>query len=130
MVKLPKTVMDVLAQLGVDPALLEEGEDGPRIVVVKAGLDEARDALKGTNRDQVVMTRVDAATAAALDDWVKVGAAKSRSEAAALFLREGLNMRADDLKRLSGALAAFEAAKERLKRESDLLFGRGPESTG
>lgn len=124
MVKLPAHVAAALNQLGVDPSLLENDDGQPRVVVVKASLDDAREALKDAQRDQVVMTRVDAATAAALDDWVKVGAAKSRSEAAALFLREGLNLRADDLKRLSDALAAYEEAKARLQRESDAILRR------
>ena len=71
--------------------------DGPRIVVVQASLDEAKKALGESPRDHVVMARVDADTAADLDRWVDVGLAKSRSEAAALFLREGLHLRQRDL---------------------------------
>ncbi|MBY0285127.1 MAG: hypothetical protein K2W81_14335 [Sphingomonas sp.] len=123
MVKLPPHILDALQQLGVDPELLDEAGDGPKVVVVRASLDDARQALRKTNRDQTIMARVDEATASALDDWVKVGAAKSRSEAAALFLREGLKVRADDLARLSDALAAFEEAEERLKREGRAIFG-------
>ena len=123
MVNLPPHVLEALAQLGVDPALLDGSGDTPKIVVVSASLDDARQALKQTNRDQTIMARVDEATASALDDWVKVGAAKSRSEAAALFLREGLKMRADDLARLSDALKAFEEAGARLRREGRAIFG-------
>lgn len=123
MVNLPPHILEALTQLGVDPALLDGAGDVPKIVVVSASLDDARQALKQTSRDQTIMARVDEATASALDDWVKVGAAKSRSEAAALFLREGLKMRADDLSRLSDALKAFEDAGARLRREGRAIFG-------
>lgn len=126
-VKLPQSIREALEALGVDPALVESCAGGPQVRVMKASLDDTLEVLRKSNRDQVVMTRVDSETAQALDDWVKVGAAKSRSEAAALFLREGLNMRAADLKRLAGVLAEYEAAKARLKHESDSLFGRANE---
>ncbi len=129
MVNIPAQLRDMLVQLGIDPAALEGTAGGPKVVVVSASLDDALEAVREGNREHVIMTRVDTATATQLDDWVKVGAAKSRSEAAALFMREGLNVRADDLRRLSDVLADYEAAKARLKRESDALFGRGEDAT-
>jgi len=74
-------------------------------------------------RDQVVMVRVDEKTSQALDAWVETGAVKSRSEAAALFIREGLKMRADELERLRDALRDVESAKERLRQKAQELFG-------
>jgi len=50
------------------------------------------------------MIRTDEETTRTLDDWVETGYFKSRSEAAALFLREGLKMRADELAKLKEAL--------------------------
>ncbi len=64
------------------------------------------------------MVRVDQETAAKLDTWVETGAVKSRSEAAALFIREGLNVRASELERLNDALRSYADAKERLQREA------------
>ena len=55
-------------------------------------------------RDHTVMVRVDEKTSKQLDSWVEIGAVKSRSEAAALFIREGLQMRADELAELEEAL--------------------------
>lgn len=120
---LPEAVCEALEKLGVDPALLQGGGDSPRVVVVHAGLDEARRALREHNRDQVVMARVDQATAAQLDRWVAAGVAKSRSEAAALFIGEGLKLRAADLERLSHAIDDLEAAKARLREEASAIFG-------
>lgn len=128
--KLPAQVLEALAKLGIDPALLECADGEPRVIVVQAGLDSARRALKESTRDQVVMARVDQATAAQLDRWVAAGVARSRSEAAALFLSEGLRVRAADLERLSTALGEFEEAKARLQREADAIFGKeGPATT-
>ena len=115
-------IVEALARLGVDATALD-CRDGPRIVVVQASLDEAKKALGESPRDHVVMARVDADTAADLDRWVDVGLAKSRSEAAALFLREGLHLRQRDLDRLSGALDQFTEARDRLKREAAAVLG-------
>jgi Arc/MetJ-type ribon-helix-helix transcriptional regulator len=68
------------------------------------------------------MVRVDAETARTLDAWVETGAVKSRSEAAALFIREGLNVRASELDRLKDALSGVEEAKDRLRREARDVF--------
>lgn len=127
---LPTDIVEALARLGVDPALLTCSDDGPRVIVVQAGLETARRALKENNRDQVVMARVDQATAAELDRWVAAGVAKSRSEAAALFLGEGLRLRAADLARLSAALGDFEAAKARLQQEARTVFGHDAPEDG
>ena len=48
---------------------------------------------------------------------------KSRSEAAALFIREGLKVRASELERLNDALRSYADAKERLQREARDAFG-------
>jgi len=69
------------------------------------------------------MVRVDSETSEDLDAWVETGAVKSRSEAAALFIREGLRVRADELERLKGALDDVEAARERLRQQARHVFG-------
>jgi Arc/MetJ-type ribon-helix-helix transcriptional regulator len=72
------------------------------------------------------MVRVDEATSQALDAWVATGAVKSRSEAAALFIREGLKVRADELARLRDSLRELDEAKERLHRRAMEVFGAEP----
>jgi len=50
------------------------------------------------------MVRVDEDTSNALDAWVEAGAVKSRSAAAALFIREGLKVRDSELQDLKKGL--------------------------
>ena len=69
------------------------------------------------------MVRVDEATLEALDAWVATGAVKSRSEAAALFIREGLELRADELEQLRDALREVQEAQDRLKAKAREIFG-------
>ena len=99
-----------------------------KVVCVTPGLKESVDEMGKSPRDQVVMVRVDTETSEALDAWVETGAVKSRSEAAALFIREGLNVRADELERLKGALDDVEAARERLRKQARHVFGEESES--
>ena len=96
-----------------------------KVVCVTPGLKDAVDEMGKSPRDQVVMVRVDSETSNALDDWVETGAVKSRSEAAALFIREGLSVRADELERLKGALKDVEEARERLRQQASHVFGGG-----
>ena len=121
----PSAVRDALIALGVDPSIVDcaNGSGPIRVVVVQAGLDEARRALSDIPRDQVIMARVDKKTALDLDRWVDIGIAKSRSEAAALFMREGMNLRQSDLDRLSNALQDVAEAKARLRTEAEALIG-------
>jgi len=98
-----------------------------KVVCVAPGLKSSVEELGKTPRDQVVMVRVDSETSAQLDAWVETGAVKSRSEAAALFIREGLNVRADELERLRGALEDVEEARERLREQAEQVFGGGAE---
>lgn len=93
-----------------------------KVVCVTPGLKDSVDEMGKSPRDQVVMVRVDSETSQALDDWVQTGAVKSRSEAAALFIREGLRVRADELERLKDALDEVEAAKQRLRDQARHVF--------
>jgi Arc/MetJ-type ribon-helix-helix transcriptional regulator len=101
-----------------------------KVVCVAPGLKDSVDEMGKSPRDQVVMVRVDSETSDALDAWVETGAVKSRSEAAALFIREGLRVRSDELERLRGALKDVEAARERLREQARHVFGGGAESEG
>jgi hypothetical protein len=113
-----------LEDLGVDVNALLEGGDGARVVVVQASMEDALKSLGSGSRDQVVMTRINTETAQALDRWVDAGIAKSRSEAAALFLQEGLKIRQPELDELSGALGALESARRAVKEKAQTLLGR------
>lgn len=101
-----------------------EGE-GPRmkVVCVAPGMKETVEAMGASPRDQVVMVRVDEETRKALDAWVETGAVKSRSEAAALFIREGLKVRKGELDELRESLDGVEAAKDRLRQKAREVFG-------
>lgn len=134
-----KAVKDELASKGIDfekccrGAGGDAGDDGeccsPRvkIVCVAPNLGETREEIGRSPRDQVVMVRVDEPTAAKLDAWVETGAAKSRSEAAAMFINEGLKVRASELEKLNDALREVREARERLHREAREAFGMGEE---
>jgi Arc/MetJ-type ribon-helix-helix transcriptional regulator len=126
-----KTVQEKLRAKGIhidmtaDLETSGEADGTPRvkIVCVAPGLRDSVREMEKNPRDQVVMVRVDEKTSQALDAWVETGAVKSRSEAAALFIREGLKMRADELDRLRDALKDVESAKERLRQRVTDLFG-------
>lgn len=79
-----------------------------------------------TARDQVVMVRIDEDTKNALDDWVETGAVKSRSEAAALFMREGIKVRSGELEQLREALDDVGRAKLRLEERARQVIGDIP----
>ena len=73
------------------------------------------------------MARIDEETRNALDAWVETGAVKSRSEAAALFIREGLTVRTSEREQLSDALRDVEKAKDRLRKEARAVLGEQDE---
>lgn len=95
-----------------------------KVVCIAPGLDESYEEMGKSPRGSTVMIRTDDETSRTLDDWVETGYFKSRSEAAALFLREGLKMRADELAKLKGALEEVKAAKDKLHEKADEIFGR------
>ena len=111
---------------GVDLGELTcEGVVSPqvKVVCVDASMRDSLDAIGQAPRDQVVMVRVDSKTMQKLDAWVESGAVKSRSEAAALFIREGLKIRDAELRELSGAIQKVDAAKQRLRRKARQVLG-------
>jgi len=94
-----------------------------KVVCLPTGLGQSLEELGQEVRDQVVMVRVDEDTRRKLDAWVGSGAVKSRSEAAALFIREGLKVRASELDKLGEAIQGVEEAKERLRKKARDVFG-------
>ena len=94
-----------------------------KIVCVAPGLADSVREMGRSIRDQVVMVRIDEDSSKSLDAWVEAGAVKSRSEAAALFIREGLKVRGSELEKLQDALKDVEAAKQRLRNQAKNIFG-------
>ncbi len=93
-----------------------------KVVCMTGGLAGSLKEMGKTPRDQVVMVRLDEATTRKLDAWVETGAFKSRSEAAALFIREGLMVHGRELDELAEALSGVEDAKERLREKAREVF--------
>jgi Arc/MetJ-type ribon-helix-helix transcriptional regulator len=94
-----------------------------KVVCVASDLEDSLREMGEETRDQVVMVRIDDETTESLDDWVETGAVKSRSEGAALFIREGLKVRAEELARLKDALTDVKAAKEKLREQAKDVLG-------
>lgn len=122
-------IRDQLEDSGINLGALccERGDGTPRVkvVCVNTDLGDSLHELSRNPRDQVVMVRVDADTATQLDQWVATGAVRSRSEAAALFIREGLTVRGGELRKLGKALRDLDAARNRLRREAKEILGQG-----
>ena len=124
-------IRDELAGHGIDfDAGCCEAEAGSpfKVVCMAGGLGDSLKEMGKTPRDQVLMVRVDEDTTKKLDAWVETGAFKSRSEAAALFIREGLKVHARELNELEDALQGVESAKDKLKERAREVFGSDAES--
>ena len=120
------SVRDHLRDRGIDINVLvnEEGNtDGVKMVCVCGDLSDSVQELGRTSRDQVVMVRIDEETRERLDAWIETGAVKSRSEAAALFIQEGLKVRSAELTELDEALQAVEDAKQVLRERAREVIG-------
>lgn len=126
-------IQSQLREKGIDLAAVC-GDDldasGMKVVCMPLGLGESLEELSKSTRNQVVMVRVDEETSRALDAWVETGAVKSRSEAAALFIREGLGVRAAELEQLGDALRDVERAKDRLRERVRDVFRRDDDVEG
>lgn len=93
------------------------------ICAVGGDLSASIEELTGTNRSEVVMVRVDEETDRKLSMWVETDALKSKSEAAALFIKEGLKVRSRELDELTDAIDDVKKAKERLQSRAKKIFG-------
>ena len=125
-------IRDQLKQQGLDVDALSSCAIGGlpvKVVAVSANLCDTVDGLGASPRDQVLMVRVDGATINTLDQWVETGAVKSRSEAAALFVREGLGVRAQELAELRDALDGVDEAKRRLREKASEVLGTQDEAS-
>lgn len=121
-----ESIRQSLQQAGVSLETIGTGqiESGDMKVVCLAGnLSERMEAMAETPRDQVVMVRLNKESVNQLDSWVETGALRSRSEAAALFIQEGLALRAAELEELRGPLEEVRAARDRLKAVAENVLG-------
>ncbi len=122
------SIIETIESLGVEigdqvEASLRDIKGDWKIIGIAPNLGESVREMGESPRDHTVMVRVDEDTSKRLDAWVEIGAVKSRSEAAALFIREGLQVRADELAELEEALAAVEKAKQGLRDKAKTVFG-------
>lgn len=121
------TIRGQLRERGIDVDLAAccEGAADPRVkvVCVASDLKESVAEVGKGPRDQVVMVRVDEETVRALDSWVETGAVRSRSEAAAVFMREGLKVRGQELEQLRDALREVDEARRKLRDKARVVFG-------
>lgn len=115
------SVRGKLNEAGWDIEFPDLGDLDPlkcKMICMPFGLSTTLREMEQEPRENVVMVRVDDETKRALDAWIEAGAVKSRSEAAALFIKEGLKLRAEELAELEDALRDVEAAKERLRKRA------------
>jgi len=127
MVKEPSDVLNALrkqlADRGVDlEAILESKEPIRTIMLNKNSLRDSIKELSKKTRDQVVMVRIDEETSDILDAWIEAGTVKSRSEGAALFLKEGLKYHAGELEELKDELQQLKEAREKLQQKAKKIF--------
>ena len=85
-----------------------------KVICLDPNLSESVQEMGLLPRDVTVMVRTDDETSRALDAWIETGYFKSRSAAAALFLREGLKIRGSELEKLKDAIKQVEKAKSNL----------------
>jgi len=119
-------VGEQLKDQGIDLEKLccEDPEGSPvKVIRVAANLGESFQELRQKPRGETVMVRIDEDTRAMLDAWVETGHFKSRSEAAALFIREGLNIRASELNSLREGIQKVKEAKQNLEEQARKLLG-------
>lgn len=121
-----KAVEQALENQGLNLDALACGDDSDpevKVVCVAPNLASSMSELRQAARDQVVMVRVDEQVSQELDSWVETDVAKSRSEAAALFIREGLEVRRSELDQLKETLEGVSKAKEELRKKAQQIFG-------
>lgn len=124
--KILEAISSQLAALGIDLNAMcsaGAGEIKVKAICVVPDLGDSVKEMADSPRDQVVMVRVDQQSAAALDCWVESGSVKSRSEAAALFIREGLKVHSRELSELEDALREVDNAKRKLRDKARHVIG-------
>ena len=122
-----KSVQGLLDEHGVTasvqmPDLLDRGSSC-RMICITGDLGTRRTQMKQQSRDNVMMVRVDDESIEALDSWIGAGVAASRSEAAALFIKEGLGLRGHELDQLRAPIDKVARAQKELREKARAILG-------
>jgi len=132
--KLSQTLDPVFEELRKHGIVLEnlccDDIEGARakVICIEPDLGGSVREMGKTPRGETLMVRIDEETRKTLDAWVETGYFKSRSEAAALFMREGLKIRASELDKLKDALHQVAQAKNVLRDKASEIFGTKKEN--
>lgn len=132
--KLSQTLDPVFEELRKHGIVLEnlccDDIEGARakVICIEPDLGGSVREMGKTPRGETLMVRIDEETRKTLDAWVETGYFKSRSEAAALFMREGLKIRASELEKLKDALHQVAQAKNVLRDKASEIFGTKKEN--
>lgn len=121
------SIFEKLNKKGIDLLdLVPAAKEGSKVKVIciSSDMGDSVEEMGLTTRGETVMVRIDEETKKTLDAWVETGYFKSRSEAAALFIREGLKIRASELAGLEDALKQLKNAKEYLHKKASRIFGK------
>lgn len=108
---------------GID-TLVDEVNKVVRVAIVnsKATAESIGDNIRDTvssvrsNRDNVVMVRVDDESLGKVDELVETGIVNSRSEAAAMLITEGIKAKQSLFDRIAAKVEEIRLAKEELRR--------------
>ena len=106
--------------------IADETKEGFRTALRASGIESVGENIKETlqgalsDRNNVVMVRLNKESLIKLDDLVESGIVSSRSEAAAFLIGEGVKARSGLYDRISEKTAQIRKAKEELR---DLLGG-------
>jgi len=119
-------VSNELKNVGIHMDHMGDSGEGSKVKVVVAvpDLKDSVSKMAERPRGETVMVRINREISEDLDAWVETGYFKSRSEAAALFLEEGLTLRSSELDKLKDALEELQKARETLRQKAKNLFGR------
>ena len=119
-------ISKTLKDHGIDFRIGLAGDDDPANCTVMCLTGDMKTTVAEMGRaarDQVVMVRIDEDTSNTLDLWIATGAVKSRSEAAALFISEGIKVRSGELEQLREAIEDVNDAKQRLEERARQVIG-------
>ena len=128
-----KVELDRIAE-ELEGALEEAGVTGVHKSTLAAMFEDSGDTVESVRgkRTNVVMVRVSQDSLDRLDDLVECGLTRSRSEAAAFLIGEGVKARKDLFGKIAEQTRVIRQAKGRLKellKDEDLPKGKGADAT-